>query len=93
MKMMGLTCKEVTELVGSDTLREQSWRTRLQVRLHLLMCSLCRRYAAQIRALGTQARKIMSENPPSDAQVERMKEAILQRLDVPAPDDDATPRD
>lgn len=83
--MMGLTCKDVTELIGSDTLREQSWRTRLQVRLHLLMCSLCRRYAAQIRALGKQARRVMSEHPSSDAEVERVKEAILRRLDVPGP--------
>ena len=45
-----LTCKDVATAIGRDEWRAASWRRRLALRLHLLMCSHCRRYAAQIRA-------------------------------------------
>ena len=38
---------------------EAPWTTRLSVRLHLMMCRHCRRYAAQLREIGAVARKIL----------------------------------
>ena len=44
-----LTCKDVATAIGQDEWRTASWRRRLALRVHLLMCRHCCRYAAQIR--------------------------------------------
>lgn len=88
MKMFGVACKEVAELVASDRLRERSWRLRMQVRLHLLTCALCRRYVAQIRALGEQARRLADSVSPSAERVEKLQEDILGKLGL---DDEEPP--
>ena len=42
------TCKDVATAIGQDDLRTVPWWRGLALRLHLLMCPHCRRYAAQI---------------------------------------------
>ena len=50
-----LTCQAVATAIGRDEWRAAPRWRRVVLRLHLLMCPHCRRYAAQIRALGTAA--------------------------------------
>ena len=78
-----LKCKELARLVASDELEDARLATRLSVRLHLVMCRHCRRYAAQIRALGEAARRALSrEDPGSNADaVERIKRSLLPSHD------------
>ena len=52
-----LTCKDVATAIGGDEWRAAPRWRRLALRLHLLMCPHCRRYAAQIRATGTAGRQ------------------------------------
>ncbi|HUP46636.1 MAG TPA: zf-HC2 domain-containing protein [Thermoanaerobaculia bacterium] len=61
-----LTCREVTAMIASDELPRRSWRDRLGVRLHLMMCRHCRRYAAQLAAIGRAVQRIYrgDESPP-----------------------------
>ena len=72
-----LKCKDVVE--KADALVDgtpMSWRERLAMRLHLLMCHHCRRYVRQLRALVATLRR--TEAPRNnDEEVER----ILQELD------------
>ncbi len=72
-----LTCKDVATAIGRDEWRAASWRRRLALRLHLLMCSHCRRYAAQIRAIGTAARSLFRERAEDRKVLERLYETIL----------------
>ena len=56
-----LSCQEVTRLV-SESLDNNSltfWQ-RMQVRLHLLMCSLCSRFRKQAEFLRQAARRYTS---------------------------------
>jgi anti-sigma factor ChrR (cupin superfamily) len=46
-----ISCREVSTLVSSDALVTQSWRRRVAVRLHLMMCAACRHFAAQIESI------------------------------------------
>ena len=72
-----LKCREVTELVGADAVARAPWRTRLVVRLHLLMCRHCRAYVRSLRQLaGTARRLAMAEAPPSDARVGAILDAV-----------------
>ena len=73
-----LSCKEVTCKTASDEPVEAGWRERLAVQLHLLWCRSCRRYVAQLRAIGAAARNLWgprSEDPPT---LERLERHILE---------------
>ena len=52
-----LRCKQVTTMVASDELADAGPWLRLKVRLHLMMCRHCARYAAQLRAIGVKAQE------------------------------------
>ncbi len=74
------TCKDVATAIGQDDLRAVPWWRGLALRLHLLMCRHCRRYAAQIRAIGTAARSLLREHGEDPQVLARLRETILSRL-------------
>ena len=74
-----LACKEVTRIVAAEELDEAGWNRRLAVRLHLLMCRHCRRYAAQLRAVGKAARNIWGTRQADSEAIERLERAILKK--------------
>ena len=72
-----LTCKEVTTLISSDTLARRTWRDRMGVKLHLMMCRHCSRYAAQLRTITAEARRLYADLP----RVSELEQSILKALD------------
>ncbi len=64
-------------MVASDELAAAGWARRLSVRLHLLMCRHCTRYAAQLRAIGASARKALHPSEPPRATLQRLERGIL----------------
>ncbi len=74
-----LTCKDVATAIGRDDLHTAPWWRGLALRLHLLMCPHCRRYAAQIRAIGTAARSVFREHGEDPKVLERLRGTILSR--------------
>ncbi len=74
-----MTCKDVAEAIGRDEWRAAPRRRRLALRLHLLMCSHCRRYAAQIRAIGTAVRSLFRKQGEDPKILERLQETMLGR--------------
>ncbi|MFU8820909.1 MAG: zf-HC2 domain-containing protein [Gammaproteobacteria bacterium] len=63
-----LTCREVTRHASDYLDRELPWRRRLAVRLHLLMCTKCRRLVHHLRQLVTaMSARAASTAPPLDA--------------------------
>ena len=83
-----VNCKDVATAIGRDEWRAAPpWR-RLGLRLHLLMCPHCRRYAAQIRAIGTAARSLFREHGEDPKVLERLRETILSLPETKPPSDD-----
>ncbi len=74
-----LTCKEVANLVASDGFKEAWWGRRMGLRLHLLMCRDCRRYAKQLRALGAYARNRWGPQAEDSDTLRRLEREILER--------------
>ncbi len=74
-----LNCKDVTRKIASDEFREAGWRERLVVRFHLFMCRHCRRYAAQLRAIGAAARDLCRPRSQDPSTLERLERQILAR--------------
>ncbi len=81
-----LTCKDVATAITQDESRTGSWRRRLALRFHSSMCTHCRRYAAQIRAIGAAARNLARAHGEDPAALERLQRRSLGRCDTsPAP--------
>lgn len=84
-----LSCKEVSQLVSESLDRKLSLRQRLLVRIHLMMCGLCRRFRKQMFFLREKTKLFASQIPDWDNQAndyslsheakQRMKEAMIQR--------------
>lgn len=71
-----MSCRQVTRMIASDQLAGAGRRSRLAVRLHLLMCRHCRRYGAQLAAIGDAARSLLRQDPVPSQDLEK---AILER--------------
>lgn len=72
-----LNCKEVSRLVSSGELETVGSVKRLRARFHLLICRECRRYAEQIRIIGTVAREKMRDLVPNRETITRLEKSIL----------------
>jgi anti-sigma factor RsiW len=72
-----LTCRDVTKAIAQDEWRTASWRRRVALRLHLLRCPHCRRYAAQIRAIGTAVRRLVRGQAQDAGTLQRLEASIL----------------
>ena len=56
--MMGLpNCREVTRRLSHEMDETAPGRRSVRVRMHLLICSACRRYARQVHWLRTTLRR------------------------------------
>ena len=73
-----LSCKEVTRKIASDEFAEAGWRERLAVRFHLLLCRACRRYRAQLHAIGAAAQDLWSPRSQDPLTLERLERQILE---------------
>lgn len=58
-----LSCKEVTQLVSQGLDRRLSLGERLWVRLHLMICDGCTRFARQVRFIRKAVRSLGSGAP------------------------------
>ncbi len=77
-----LTCKDVATAIGRDDGRAAPQWRRLALRLHLWMCPHCRRYAAQIRAIGTAVRTLVRQRGEDPTVLERLQLTILRHADA-----------
>ena len=73
-----LNCKDVTRKIASDEFREAGWSERLVVRFHLFMCRHCRRYVAQLRAIGAATRELCGPSSQDPSTLERLERQILE---------------
>lgn len=60
-----LSCKEIAQTASTEDVVPVGWRQRLALKLHLMMCRHCRRYAQQMQTIGDAARSVF-QHPPDD---------------------------
>ncbi len=77
-----LNCRQVTRLISQSMDARLRWYQRLGMRLHLLYCVWCRRYAEQIRFLRHASRELGPgvEALPSHTLSSGAREKIRTRL-------------
>jgi len=79
------SCKEVTRMASESMERKLPLRQRLEVKLHLLVCSLCMRYVKQLQLMREVAHQhnakikdgVVSPHSALSAKIrERMKRSL-----------------
>ncbi len=63
---MMLSCKETARLLSESMVKRPPFAKRLALRMHLMMCRLCRRNARQIEAMQEAYRKLSDRAPLGD---------------------------
>ena len=73
-----LTCKEMTRRIATGDLEGATLWDRLSTRMHLAMCTHCRRFAAQIKAIGASAKHAFHASAIGQREVERLRNRVLR---------------
>lgn len=74
-----IRCREVAHLLSAGEISESPLRRRIAVRLHLMMCDHCSRFARQLAWLGQTARGLARSFEEDDA-VAGLETRLLRRL-------------
>lgn len=69
-----LSCKQASQLLSQSLDRRLSWRERMGLRLHLMVCDVCQRFGRQL-AIMRSAIRIMVQTGEQDEQVRLPAEA------------------
>ena len=72
-----LRCSEVTRLHASEDIQRASWRKRIAVRLHLMMCGSCQRYVKELAAIGVATRSMTRVKEEDPEQLEALLHRVL----------------
>ena len=75
-----LNCHDVSHLIASSESDELGFMKRLEIRLHLMMCRHCNRYAQQIKALGAGARRLVGAQEPTAAELRQLENEICDKI-------------
>ena len=78
MKFLMISCKKATWLVSKKEEKRLSWREKWQLRAHMALCSMCRRFEEQSGFIGRMARQIHVHETLSDASKEKMQQALVR---------------
>ena len=84
-----INCREATRLISQSLDVNLPWHRRLVLKLHLLYCLWCRRYAAQLRFLRQAARRFPPEALADSTQklTAEEKQQMCTRLRQKTPSD------
>lgn len=70
------SCDDLARAVSDGSYDEGVWHERARLRLHMMVCWVCRRYAAQIRWIDRAAKTVLA---PADADP-AFKRRLIGRL-------------
>ncbi len=56
-----LTCKQASQLISQSLDQPLSWSQRLQLKMHLLLCSTCNRFRQQLLLLRAALLKFRNQ--------------------------------
>lgn len=62
-----LMCKDISKLISESLDRKLPLRLRMEIRIHLMMCSICRTYRTRLLFLQTVLRRSPAFPPADDA--------------------------
>ena len=85
------SCKEIVQSLSQEVegTRASSWGQRMEVKIHLLMCKHCARYAAQLEIIRDSFKKLFTQitkvDPAQVAELENESIRLVSKKANPAP--------
>jgi len=76
-----LNCKDMTKLISDSLERKISFRQRMELRLHIMMCGMCRRFRTNIIELRKRVRGSKFLLDQAEVTAARMPQAAKARLE------------
>ena len=74
-----LRCKEIIRILSSH--EDLSWIRRAELRMHLLMCKHCSRYATQLKMMKNAYGKLFAKiTHVEGAEIKRFENEIIEKL-------------
>jgi len=74
-------CKQIVELISQGMETKLPWMTRLEMKLHFLMCKTCKRYAQQLAFIHQALGRVDKANHTENCQLStQAKQRIAQKL-------------
>lgn len=83
MNSFMISCKETTLLVEKKSLFGLSFKDRLQLKMHTMLCEVCRRYQLQSNRIDLLLHQFLDPALPMDAPLitnPELKETIIKNL-------------
>ncbi len=75
-----MNCRDMTKLISDSMERPISWRQRMELWMHTMMCGLCRAFRANIVTLRKLARQIGDDTGESDPLSPNAKERVRSAM-------------
>jgi len=71
-----LNCKTVVKKISSN--EEISWMQKIEIKLHLMMCHHCGKYAKQLKLLSAGLKKALSMLDSKN--IQKIEDQVIQKL-------------
>jgi hypothetical protein len=83
LKKIQYNCKKATSLIEKKMLSRITFREHIELRIHLLGCSVCRVYGKQSRIINDMVRQLFKSSMPGEGRLdESFKKELQERIEV-----------
>ena len=74
-------CKQIVELTSHNMDTSIPWYTRMELKVHYLMCKTCRRYAQQLQFISNVMARLEARQTPENGQLsEDARQRIAEKM-------------
>ena len=83
LKKIQYNCKKATFLIEKKMLSRITFREHIELRIHLLGCSVCRVYGKQSRIINDMVRQLFKGSLPGEIKLdESFKKELQERIEI-----------
>jgi len=83
LKKIQYNCKKATFLIEKKMLSRITFREHIELRIHLLGCSVCRVYGKQSRIINDMVRQLFKSSLPGEIKLdESFKKELQERIEI-----------
>jgi hypothetical protein len=83
LKKIQYNCKKATFLIEKKMLSRIAFREHIELRIHLLGCSVCRVYGKQSRIINDMVRQLFKSSLPGEIKLdESFKKELQERIEI-----------
>jgi len=83
LKKIQYNCKKATFLIEKKLISRITFREHIELRIHLMGCSVCRIYGKQSRIINDMVRQLFKSSMPGEAKLDdNFKKELQERIEI-----------